>query len=234
MISLNNTSHLSYPCPYLSNQESHLEYFLASGLNFEELDELLSSGWRKFGTYYFRPECPGCLKCIPLRIQTKNFRPTKSQKRIVKKAEKVTLVTGPLKFKKEIFDIYGIHSKDRFNRESNLNEFYHSFYEQSCPAMQSEYYLDGKLIAAGFLDYSSNSLSSVYFIYDTEYKNYNLGTLSVIKETQLAAAMGLNYYYLGYIVWGNHSMAYKDKFHPHEIYDWDSKMWMPEASANVI
>lgn len=221
-------SRLTYPCPYLPDQESCLEYFFASWLTSEELDELLSSGWRKFGAYYFRPDCPGCLKCIPLRIQTKNFTPTKSQRRVIKKAEKVTLVTGPLEFKKEIFDIYDIHSKDRFNKESNLSEFYHSFYEQSCPAMQSEYYLDGKLIAAGFLDYSSNALSSVYFIYNTMYKNYNLGTLSVIKETQLTAAMGLDYYYLGYTISENHSMAYKDKFHPHEIYDWVSKAWVAE------
>jgi len=233
MITLSKISRLSLPCPYLSDKESYLEYFLASGLTSEELDELLSSGWRKFGIYYFRPKCPGCLKCIPLRIQTKNFTPSKSQKRVMKKAEKITLTAGPLAFKKEIFDIYEIHSQNRFNKKSDLNEFYHSFYEQSCPAMQSEYYLDGKLIAAGFLDYSSNSLSSVYFIYDTEYKNYSLGTLSVIKEIQLAAAMGLDYYYLGYVVSGNHSMAYKDKFHPHEIYDWDSKAWVAEDASRL-
>jgi len=226
MISLSKTSRLSHPCPYLPDQESCLEYFLASELTYGELDKLLSSGWRKFGVYYFRPDCPGCLKCIPLRIQTKNFMPTKSQRRVIKKAERITFVTGPLEFKKEIFDIYDIHSRNRFNKKSDLNEFYYSFYEQSCPAMQSEYYLDGKLIAAGFLDYSSNSLSSVYFIYDTEYKNYNLGTLSIIKETQLAAAMDLDYYYLGYIVSENRSMAYKDKFHPHETYDWNSKIWL--------
>ncbi|MCL2026470.1 MAG: arginyltransferase [Leptospirales bacterium] len=226
MLFQDKTSRLSHPCPYLPDQESCLEYFLASGLTFDELDKLLSSGWRKFGVYYFRPDCPNCLECVPLRIQAKSFTPTKSQRRIIKRGEKITLVSGPLDFKKEIFDIYSIHSKNRFNKESNLNEFYYSFYEPSCPAMQSEYYLDGKLIAAGFLDWSSNSLSSVYFMYDTDYKNYNLGTLSIIRETKLAAAMGLDYYYLGYTVSENRSMAYKDKFHPHEIYDWNSKVWL--------
>jgi arginine-tRNA-protein transferase len=229
MILLNKTSHTNQPCSYIANQEARFEYFLASGLGYDELDELLSVGWRKFGLYYFRPNCPGCLKCIPIRIQAKNFTPTKSQRRIVKNAGKIEIVTGPLEFKKEIFDIYRIHSKDRFDKESDMEEFYHSFYQQSCPAIQSEYYLDGKLIAAGFLDYSSHSLSSVYFIYDTAYKDYSLGTLSVIKETQIAAGMGLDYYYLGYVIYENRSMAYKDKFHPYELYDWDAESWVREA-----
>ena len=213
-------------CSYLKEKNACFEFFLANNVSYEELDSLLEHGWRKFGIYYFRPDCSGCLCCIPIRIQAKNFKPSKSQKRVLKKKNEITLRTGPLQFKKEIFDIYRTHSKNRFQRDADdIDEFYHSFYQQSCPAMQSEYYIDDTLVAIGFLDQSSNSLSSVYFAYDTAYENYNLGTLSVIMETELAAKLGLDYYYLGYIVNENHSMAYKGSFYPHETYDWSVREW---------
>lgn len=214
------------PCSYLHAKNSRFEYFFATDVSAEELDFLLESGWRKFGMYYFRPDCVNCLNCIPIRIQTKKFKPSKTQKRVLKKREKITMRTGPLQFKKEIFDIYRIHSRDRFQRETNdIDEFYHSFYLQSCPSMQSEYYIDNILAAVGFIDQSSNSLSSVYLAYDTAYEKYSLGTLSVIMEIELAASLGLEYYYLGYVINENHSMAYKGSFYPHELYDWPTQTW---------
>ena len=40
-------------CPYLTGVESRLEFFLASSLDENELDELLCKGWRKFGYFFF-------------------------------------------------------------------------------------------------------------------------------------------------------------------------------------
>jgi arginine-tRNA-protein transferase len=74
-------------------------------------------------------------------------------------------------------------------------------------------------------------LSSVYFIYDTKYESYSPGNFSVIKEIEMTAAMGLDYYYLGYYISQNRSMAYKSSFHPHEEYDWSGGTWSRESSA---
>jgi arginine-tRNA-protein transferase len=217
-------------CQYLKDRDWRFEYFFATDLDEDELDDLLSRGWRKFGAYYFRPNCDTCRSCVPIRVAARDFLPSKSQRRIMKKCREIEVALKPLQFREEIFEIYRIHSMNRFGKESDRDEFIYSFFMQTCPSMQSEYYLEGRLMAVGFLDRSSHGLSSVYFIYDTEYESYSPGNFSVIKETELTAAMGLDYYYLGYYITQNQSMAYKFNFHPHEQYDWSGGTWNRESS----
>ena len=220
---------LDGPCAYIEGLQWRFEYFFARGLDEGELDELLSRGWRKFGEYYFRPRCAACSRCIPLRVRAGEFAPTRSQRRIMRNCAAVEVRFGGLSFREEIFEVYRDHSLNRFGKESDRDDFITSFYSPSCPGLQSEYYLDGNLIAVGFLDRSGDSLSSVYFVFRSEYKEYRLGSFSVIKEVEFAASLGLHHYYLGYYIAENRSMEYKGHFHPHEKYDWADKTWKREA-----
>ena len=217
------------PCSYLADRQWRFEYFFANGLDGRELDLLLQRGWRKFGHYYFRPDCGDCRKCVPIRILAGEFAPGKSQRRVAKKCAAVEVRFCDLDYRTEIFEIYRDHSLNRFGKESDEDEFIASFYTRSCPALQSEYYCDGELIAVGFLDLSREALSSVYFVYKTDREEFRLGTYSVIRETEHAASLGLKYYYLGYYIGENESMAYKGHFHPHEKFDWEKRVWVREC-----
>jgi arginyl-tRNA--protein-N-Asp/Glu arginylyltransferase len=48
---------------------------------------------------------------------------------------------------------------------------------------------------------------------------------SVLRECQLAREMGLKWYFLGFYVRGNSAMAYKGRFFPRQILDWQSGEW---------
>lgn len=202
-------------------------YFFAYALSGEELDELLCRGWRKFGTYYFAPHCPGCARCVPVRIIAERFTPTKSQRRILRIAAAVEVRFSPLVFREEIFEVYREHSMSRFGKRSEMDEFINTFYTQSCPSLQSEYYIDGMLFATGFLDRSAEALSSVYFVFHSDYSHFSPGILSVIKETEYAMSQNLRYYYMGYYIEKNRSMSYKNRFHPYEWYSWNGEAWHP-------
>jgi leucyl-tRNA---protein transferase len=215
----------SQPCHYLPDRTWRFEYFFASELNGDELNELLAKGWRKFGTYYFRPSCAGCSECIPIRVLAGDFRPSKNQRDVIKKNRSVEVIFGPLNYSEDIYRIYREHSGKRFGNYPDLDDFLFSFYTQSCPALQSEYYLDGKLIGAGFLDRTPNALSSVYFVFDTDYSRLSLGTFSAITEIQYAASLGMKYYYLGYYIDSCGRMSYKKRFRPYEVYDWTGETW---------
>jgi arginyl-tRNA--protein-N-Asp/Glu arginylyltransferase len=216
------------PCSYIVDRMWRFEYFFANGLDGRELELLLQRGWRKFGQYYFRPSCGDCRRCVPIRILAQEFSPGKSQRRIAKKCAGLEVRFGELDFRDEIFEIYRDHSLNRFGKESEEDDFIAAFYSQSCPALQSEYVLDGELIAVGFLDLSNESLSSVYFIYKTSHEQLRLGSYSIIREAEYAASRGLKYYYLGYYIEENPSMAYKGHFHPHEKFDWERQVWTRE------
>jgi len=219
-------------CPYFGELTCRFRYFFARGLSGEELNILLTGGWRKFGTYYFKPECGNCRRCIPVRVPVMRFAPGRSQRRVLKKAQSAEVRFGPLDYRQEIYDIYRDHSFSRFGRETDEDEFITTFYNQSCPSMQSEYSYNGNLFGVGFLDRSSEALSSMYFTFRKEYSGFSPGILSIIKEIEFAAAMDLSYYYLGYYIALNGSMSYKNRFHPYEWYDWESAHWLPETVAD--
>lgn len=213
-------------CPYIDGKEFIQEYFYAYDLNEKELDEFLSSGWRRFGLFFFKPDCRRCQKCVPLRIPCSGFKPSKSQRRILRKNEHTEVRLSRLGYSDEIFEIYRKHSKIKFGQESDLSHFKESFFMAAVPCAQSEYYIDGKLMAVGFLDISLNAFSSVYFIYDPDYGEYSPGNFSILKEIEIAEKLGISYYNLGYWIKENKSMAYKGKFRPFQTYHWDDKVWI--------
>lgn len=62
--------------------------------------------------------------------------------------------------------------------------------------------LDGKLIAMAVLDILPNCVSSVYFMYDTDYAFLGLGNYSALREISLVQELSqkssrLQWYYMG-------------------------------------
>lgn len=215
------------PCPYLPDRQKRYLYFYALEVDAAELDELLRSGWRKFGPYFFRPDCPGCRNCIPLRVPVAAFVPSRSQRRVLRVNRDVEVSFGPLQLTEEVYRIYRQHSSGRFAQQTSLEEFATSFFLPSCPALQSELHLAGEQIGVGFLDHAADGLSSVYFSFDPHYARRSPGVFSVLQEIDQARRLELAYYYLGYYVPGSPRMAYKDGFRPREYLDWASDLWRP-------
>lgn len=209
-------------CPYLENRFMRLAFFYATEVSDSELDELISGGWRKFGMYFFRPQCIGCSSCIPIRVPVDSFRMSKSQRRLWRRNSVQVSLEQNAPFL-ELYKIHQDHSFNRFGTMSDEEEFNNNFFIKSCPSVYSLYYLHGMLIAAGFLDLSSNALSSVYFIYRTNFLARGLGNFSVLREIRMAEDLGLQYYYLGYFVSGSSRMQYKARFFP---YQWDTQSWI--------
>lgn len=214
-------------CPYLDGQQFTQQFFYAYDLLPRELDELLLSGWRKFGLFYFRPHCASCQACTPIRIPVATFKPSKDQRRNLKKNVDIISRPSSLTYRREIFDLYCLHSQSRFkNSDQHLeDDFKNNFFAQSTHSYLIEYTLGPQLVAVGFVDESIHAINSIYFIFDPTHSQRGLGTLGVLREIQLAKEKGLQYYYLGYWMASNPSLAYKARFSPHQLYDWSSKIW---------
>jgi leucyl-tRNA---protein transferase len=221
-------------CPYLPLKKLRFVYAYLTELNEEEIDSFLSTGWRKFGIYYFKPECGVCRDCIPLRVIVDDFVPSRSQRRILRKNSLIEVKFSDLNYRKEIYDIYKNHSLIKFGKDTDTEDFISSFYNPSCPCLQSEYYLDGKIIAVGFIDVTAEALSSIYFAYNTDFEDYSLGTFSVLKEIEFAKSLGLKYYYLGYYIEDNKSMSYKNRFFPNEKFNWETGSWIKDNKEKEI
>jgi arginine-tRNA-protein transferase len=212
-------------CSYLPDKILVYEYFFADCVSAHELEYFLGRGWRKFGHYFFRPACPDCRACTPLRVSVDKFQPSRSQKRVLRVGKDVRVSFGPIHYSAELFDLHQVHSQERFGEEGSFENFAANLHSPPCPALLARYELDGQLVAAGYLDHSAEAFSSVYFVFDPRFSALSLGILGALREIEHARNLDLKYYYLGYMVPGCAKMIYKGRFYPHELYSWTTGSW---------
>jgi arginine-tRNA-protein transferase len=211
-------------CPYLPNRNFVQRYFFGDSADETELGGLLNAGWRRFGTFFFRPDCPGCRACVPVRLALP-LTLTDSQKRVWRKNEDVEFSVAELVPKPEYYELYREHSLSRFGKPTDPEEFRSAFFDEAAPAFVTEYRVEGRLAGLGFCDRADDALSSVYFVFGDAFASRSLGTYSILRECALAQELGLKWYYLGYWVQGNATMAYKGKFFPRRMMDWETGNW---------
>ncbi|MDA0281873.1 MAG: arginyltransferase [Planctomycetota bacterium] len=212
------------PCPYLAEESAQLEYRVPSQLDQDLLESLIERGWRRFGNYVFRPQCSACRKCRPLRIVLDEFRPSKSQRRTLRRNQNVELsVTRPHVTDAHV-ELFNAYHRDMTNRRkwpdnlTSFQDYYDSFIGgQNEFAAEFQYRDAGRLIGVGIVDVLRNGLSSAYFYHDPAWRKLGPGTFSILKEIEWAKAHSLKYSYLGYWIHENLSMDYKARFEPHDI-----------------
>ena len=86
-------------------------------------------------------------------------------------------------------------------------------------------YIQGEMVGVGWLDQGEVSLSNVYFCFDPKYSHLSPGTYAILAGISYAREQGLKWNYLGYVVEGNRSTAYKNNFKPNEHFDWMTGRW---------
>lgn len=220
-------------CPYLPDRTFVRRYFFGDGADADEAAAVQAAGWRRFGTFFFRPDCPGCRACVPVRLDAAALQLSASQRRVWRRNQDVEFSVQPLADRDDYFDLYRRHSRDRFGKTSDRDEFRDAFTHAAVPSFVTEYRIGGELAGLGFCDRGADGLSSVYFCFDSRWAERSLGIYSVLRECAWAAGQGLRWYYLGYWVQGNATMAYKGRFAPRQVLDWDSGLWSPLAVSIV-
>lgn len=202
-----------------------MEYRFMTGVTPEELQVLLEHGWRRFGMSYFRPVCAACAECVSLRIPIATFRPTKSQRRALRKCAHLRVVArDPVADEERLALHHAWHRMRERTRGwrsgcTDLEEFRITFcLPQDC-ARELDYYDGDRLVGVGYVDETTDALSSVYFFYHPDVRELSLGVASVLFELAWARDRGRSHLYLGYRVLDCPSTAYKAQFGPHELLD---------------
>ena len=222
----------STACPYLEGREFVQEYFFARDMTLEDMGVLIQAGWRRFGNFFFQPRCPQCQSCVPVRVDVGALMHTKGAKRLLRKGQHITMELHSPRCTDEVWEVYAAHSKFRFGKEPEREDFEQSFFSQEAPSLQSEYRLHGTLLGVGFLDLVPDGASSAYFAYNQEGSQYSLGSFSVYRECEAIKEAGGHWYYLGYKVMGCSAMEYKGRFLPQQEMNWATGAWsFPKESS---
>jgi arginine-tRNA-protein transferase len=209
-------------CAYLPGRESRLELRLVGDLSGKEHDRELSAGVRRFGRTLFRPACPDCSECVPIRVPVEGFRPSKSQRRILRRNRDVTVEVGEPVVDEERLLLHARFHEDRERRRGwsassmDLEEYAASFIDNAVPTLELRYRLEGRLVGIAYVDESPRALNSVYAFHDPALRRRGLGILDVLVEIEEARRRGKEHLYLGFHVEGCISMEYKRSFRPCE------------------
>jgi len=230
-----------HPCAYLAGRPAMLEVRLLTDVTPHETEHLVERGWRRFGPEYFRPICRRCQECVSLRVPVREFRSTKSQRRVVRRCRHVTVEIGTPHADPERVALYRKWHAAREEacgwQENPLDEegYRRQFcFPHSC-GREMSYHVDGRLVGVGMVDEMPDSLSSTYFFFDPDFKKLSLGVYSALCEISLAMQLGKTYVYFGYRVMGCKSLIYKSAFRPHELLadrpdEGESAVWVEEGA----
>ncbi len=210
-----------YPCSYLAEQEARSQVATPSFLITPPVySELVHVGFRRSGTYTYRPRCDTCHACVPVRVEVNPFKADRSQRRSWKQHRDLDVTLHPLQDRPEYFELYCRYQHARHpngGMDNDDRDQYRNFLLQSqVDTMLVEFRAadSGALRMVSIIDLLSDGLSSVYTFFDPAIPHSSFGTFNVLWQIELCRKLELPYLYLGYWIEHSPKMAYKTRFHP--------------------
>lgn len=208
-----------YPCSYLPNLQARSQV-AAPGMSITPAvySELIQHGFRRSGTYTYRPRCDTCQACVPLRVLAKSFTPSRSQRRTWKQYNSLQVTLHELQDKPEYYELYQRYQKARHKNGGMDNDdhvSYRNFLLQShIDTLLVEFREQGILRMVSVIDVLADGLSSVYTFFEPDLPHSGFGVYNVLWQIDLCHQLGLDHVYLGYWIEASTKMSYKTRYQP--------------------
>jgi len=210
------------PCPYLEGRlERRLVTALAGPDPDRRHDQLLRAGFRRSQRFAYRPVCPGCQACVPVRIPVQLFRLTRTWRRVLRHNDDLRASERPSVATEEQFELFRRYLRGRHDDSGMSDMSWADYQSMACETAITSRLVewrrtDGRLMAVSLTDQAASGLSGVYKFFDPDESRRSLGTHIILWHIQRARELGLTYVYLGYWIAGSPKMAYKARFQPLE------------------
>jgi len=210
------------PCPYLDGfMESKVVTDLSGNHAQAIHDDLSLAGFRRSHNLTYKPACLGCDACVPVRIPTARFAPSRSQRRIMRQNADLAMQVAPARATLEHYALFDRYQHTRHAGGGMANMSFADF-----RAMVEESPVDtrlveardreGELVAVSLTDWLRDGLSGVYKFFAPELAPRSLGTFLVLWHVEHARRLNLDHVYLGYWIGACSKMNYKTRFQPLE------------------
>lgn len=211
------------PCPYLPGQVERKLFTRITGV--ADRDAALNSaltraGFRRSHDIVYRPACPSCQACVPVRVPTAEFAPGRTQRRIMRRNDDLVAQLVPAEPDDEQFELFLAYQRSR-HADSDMARMSYVDYRAMIKEGQAATHLltlrrksDDALRAVMLTDQLSDGFSAIYCFFAAEDPARSLGTQTIISLIATARAENLPYVYLGYWINAARKMAYKAQFRP--------------------
>ena len=213
----------SQKCAYLLDQT---EQRLATDISEhpETHDRLAETGFRRVENWVYKPACPNCNACQPIRVKAEQFKLSRNIARIqaTNRDLRRNLCAGRLGLDHyDVFQSYlGQRHEDGQMSSMSFDEFSAMILNSPIDTLLTEY-VDSKdrLMGCILVDRQRDGLSAVYSFFRPEEKKRSLGSFMIIDLIDRCNEIGLPYVYLGYYIEQSRKMSYKARFKPYQIFN---------------
>ncbi|GBD45105.1 Putative arginyl-tRNA--protein transferase [bacterium HR40] len=209
------------PCPYLPGQSEARVVAVLDELAPGAFDLLTAAGFRRTQRFVYRPDCPACSACVPVRIAVERFAWSRSFRKVWNRNRDLAVEERPPRATPEQYELFARYLASR-HADGGMAKMdfddYREMVEEAAPDTALVEFRDpsGRLVGATLTDRVADGLSGVYKFFDPDCERRSLGTLIVLWHVVRAFELGLPYVYLGYWIAGCRKMAYKNRFQPLE------------------
>ncbi len=214
------------PCSYLPREKASLEVTFDPHVTPESYGELLRRGYRRFGWQLFRPVCQRCHACVSMRVLAQEFRPSASDRRVLRLNQQIRCVLAPVEASHQHVELYNryqffMHLEKGWALQSHsLHSYIESFVSGPDQiGWEWQYFDGGKLVGVSLMDKAPGAISLVYFFYDPDWRPHSPGRFSIVNQLLYAQQQDIPHAYLGYWVERCPSLSYKSRYRPHQTLD---------------
>ncbi|KPF73642.1 arginyl-tRNA-protein transferase [alpha proteobacterium AAP81b] len=216
------------PCPYVPGRTERKVFAELKGHGAPEMNEALGRiGFRRSQNVVYRPSCDFCQACVSVRVVAPRFRPSPSQKKLLRRHDDLEVHACEPWSTEEQWQLLRRYLRLRHPQGGMATMDGHDYadmVEQSPVDTVVVEYREpsvggrpGRLVGCCLTDKQSDGLSMIYSFYDPEAPGRpGLGNYIILDHIVRAGRAGLPYVYLGYWIEGCDRMAYKQQYRPAE------------------
>ncbi|MBW3568059.1 MAG: arginyltransferase [Proteobacteria bacterium] len=211
-----------HPCSYYADRQARTVFGdprIAPDVALQS--QLAQQGFRRSGSYIYRPECSGCHACIAARIDVAGFTASRSQRRNLRNNAALEVSVQRPWCDEALLAMYNRYQSHRHPDGQMVAPDDKQFREFLLSTWSDTRFLEirfaRELLGISVFDQLEDGFSAVYTFFEPDAQGRGLGVLAILKLVELAASEGLPWVYLGYWLPEHPKMDYKRHFRPLEI-----------------
>jgi arginyl-tRNA--protein-N-Asp/Glu arginylyltransferase len=211
--------HSAIECPYGLPDKAVYNQALFDNMPDFLMGVYLASGYRRNGNIIYTMHCNECQACVPIRIDPKEFKANRNQKRTLGKNIDIRVEITPLTCSDENLTLLEKFLEARYpGRDSSALDYYNGFFlNHITNTVEFRYSIENRLIGVSIVDLSTSWLNIVFYYFDPAEEKRSPGTFNILYLVDFCRQKEIKSVYLGYWIEDVSQMSYKANFKPHYI-----------------